>query len=552
MAKDLTYSKEAREKLLLGSEKLAKTVAVTMGPQGKNVILGKFVGAPVLTKDGVSVAREITLQDPIEELACQLIKEAAGRTASIAGDGTTTATVLAHEIFKLGSELIDDGYSPLSFKKGIEWAVSAVLDLLDEHAKPVDGLETLKSIASISANNDYEIGEKIAEAFYKVGLEGTVAAEAAPGDKTSVRFIDGVELKAGFVSNSFLAEKNSSEITLSKAKILIYEEELTSLGSSLALFNKLSDDGTPVLILAKDIKQEALATLIANNKIGRLKCVAVKLPVMGGIGPAGEREWLDCLAALCGATIVGTERGLPLSQATVDDLGHAEKVSVNRLSTKILEGKKNLPQVQAKLKLYEDDSKKLLGDKELLDVRSRISFLKNKAAMITVGYSTELELKEKGDRVDDALCATRAALEEGFLPGGGVALLRASSAVNLDDLDRELWPAAKVLLKACRKPIFQILENGHLDPDPIIEGVLKSKKFNYGYNAATSDYEDLVDSGVIDPKKVTRTALQNAASISLLLINTEAIVSEQSDNPSSWQPPAGWRPPENGTLRHKY
>jgi chaperonin GroEL len=552
MAKDLKYSKEARNSLLLGAEKLAKTVGVTMGPQGKNVILGKFVGAPVITKDGVSVAREVTLEDPVEDLACQLIKEAAGRTAAVAGDGTTTATVLTHEIFKLGNELISSGYSPLLFKSGLNWAVSKVSENLEELASPVSGYNTLRDIATISANNDSVLGEKIAEAFDVVGSEGTVAAEAAPGADTSVRFVDGVELDSGYISQGFVVNPGQTDITLSKPRILIYDGELSSITPCLALFNKASDENIQILIIAKDVRQEALATLVANNKIGRLNCVAVKMPVMGAAGLDAEKEWLDCLAALCGANIAGKDRGLPLSQATFDDLGAADRVSVNRFTTKIIEGNKDKVRISDKLSIYEKDAKKLLGDKQLLDTRKRVAFLKSKAAMITVGYSTELELREKGDRVDDAVCATRAALEEGVLPGGGAALLRAASMVSLDEADEAIRPAAAVLLEACKRPIRQILENGYEDPEPIIQTVLSNDDHEFGYNAATSSFEKLIEGGVVDPKKVTRTALQNAASISLLLINTEAIVSEQAGNPSSWQPPSGWRPPEEGTLRHKY
>jgi len=552
VAKDLTYSKDARKALLDGAEKLAKTVGVTMGPQGKNVILGKYVGAPVLTKDGVTVAREVTLEDPIEELACQLIKEAAGRTAAVAGDGTTTATVLTHEIFKRGNDLINSGYSPLSFKRGLEWATNSVVEELDKMASPVEGLETLRDIATISANNDSDLGDKIAEAFDAVGLEGTVAAEAAPGANTSVRFIDGVELKNGYVTNSFLVESGQTDIVLNNCNILICDEEISSLASCLALLNEASDNSTPILVLARNVKQEALATLVANNKIGRLSSVAVKIPPMGVKSSGTQREWLDCLAALVGTKIFGKDRGVPLSGATIEDLGFAKKVVVNRFLTKILEGRKDEGIVKEKLSLYKREQNTLLGDNDRIDVAKRIAFLKNKAAMITVGYSTELELREKGDRVDDAVFATRAAIEEGVVPGGGTAILRAARAVDLESLEEGLRPAAQVLLDSCCRPIAQISENGFQDSSEIIKEVLSSDDFRFGYNAATGKFEDLIAAGVIDPKKVTRTALQNAASISLLLINTEAIVSEQADNPSSWQPPAGWRPPEEGTLRHKY
>ena len=551
MAKDLTYNKEARASLLSGAEKLAKTVGVTMGPQGKNVILGKFVGAPVITKDGVTVAREVTLEHPVEELACQLVKEAAGRTAAVAGDGTTTATVLTHEILKRGNELIDSNYSPLYFKRGIEWAVAKVVENLDDMATEVAGVETLKDIATISANNDALIGSNIAEAFAAVGTDGTVAAEASPGPETSVRFVDGVEVEAGYVTPSFLTEDGQADVVIENCRVLICDEELTTLVSCLDLLNDLSNKSLPVLILAKAIKQEALATLVANNKVGRLRVVAVNIPPTG-IDSGSRTEWLDCMSASVGTKVFGSALGAPLADAKLEDLGFAKRVIVNKYLTKILEGNKDVARVEEKLGFYEKDLASLIGDSARLDVRKRISYLQNKAAVITVGYLTELELREKGDRVEDSICATRAAIEEGVVPGGGTALLRAASKVSLAGLDKNLVPAAKVLLDSCSRPIAQIVENAFEDPSAIIDRVLKSRNPNLGYNAANGKFEDLIKAGVIDPKKVTRTALQNAASISLLLINTEAIVSEEADNPSSWQPPTGWRPPEEGTLRHKY
>tara|TARA_A200000159_G_C7334465_1_gene344452 strand:- start:1720 stop:3375 length:1656 start_codon:yes stop_codon:yes gene_type:complete len=551
MAKDLIYSVEARKSLLSGSEKLAKTVSATMGPQGKNVIIGKFVGAPVATKDGVSVAREITLEDPVEDLACQLIKEAAGRTASLAGDGTTTATVLAHELFRNGSKLIDSGYSPILFRKGMNWALDKVLGSLNVMAQPIGDRETLESIASISANNDTDLGSKIAEAFYEVGAEGTVAAEASPGAKTSVRYVDGIELKAGAVSAAFLEASSGSDITLSNCAIIVSEDEISSLGGYLPILNKFSEENVPVLILAKDIKKEALATLVANNKIGRLKCVAVKMPVMGKSGHIGESEWTECLAALCGASVVG--KGRVLASQSMDEtvVGYAKKVVVNRFSTKIIEGNRDEGRVSSKLDLYKADLSKLITEAELNEVKRRVAFLKNKAAVITVGYSTELELREKGDRVDDAICATKAALEEGYLPGGGLALYRAAEGIDVSELEDSIVPAAMVLINSCRRPLVQILENGGINSKEVLKKISKSNSMSFGYNSALCEFQDLVKNGVIDPKKVTRTALENAVSIAMILINTEAVVSELPEKPSSWQPPAGWRPPSNTGLNHK-
>ena len=545
MAKDLTYSKSAREKILAGSEKLSKTVAVTMGPQGKNVILGKFVGAPVLTKDGVSVAREIVLEDPVEDLSCQLIKEAAGRTAAIAGDGTTTATVLADEILKNGCALLDNGYSPLSLRNGIEAAKQAIFEKLDEMKSEATTFEDLKNIATISANNDADLGASIAEAFMAVDMDGTVIAKASPGVGNHVKIVDGIELDNGWISPAFALE-GAGEITFEDCRILICNEEMSNLNLYLKLLHALSEENVPVLILAKDVNREVLQTLIANNRLGRIKAVAVKIPVLG----VAQDEWISALSTLVGTVVAGAE--CSVVDMSVNDLGFAGRVIVNQYSTRIVEGRRDEQRVAEKLSIYESDAEKLISEKMLIDSKNRISFLKSKAAVISVGYSTELELREKGDRVEDAICATKAAIEEGYVPGGGTALLRASSLVDVSQFSADILPAATVLLSACRRPVSQIVSNADLQPKAIIDIVLASDDPNYGYNAATNKFEDLVRAGVIDPKKVTRTALENAASISLLLINTGAVVSEQVGNPSSWQPPAGWRPPEEGKLSHKY
>lgn len=550
MAKDLTYSSEGREKLLSGSEKLARTVAVTMGPQGKNVIIGKFVGAPSLTKDGVSVAREITLADPVEDLSCQLIKEAAGRTADLAGDGTTTATVLTHEMFRRGNELINQRYSPLYLKRGMEWALSRVVDNLNQMSTEVNDFNSLRDIATISANNDLELGTKIAEAFHTVGLNGTVVAEASPGIENTIRYVEGIELQAGPSSPAYLGD-GQTELVLDNCYVLVCLDEIANLIPFVGVLNKMSDEGLPLLILAKSVEKEALATLVTNNKLGRIKVASVDLPRMG-VGDEGHREWVDAISVMVGAKVFGNTFGAPLSGLRFEDLGYANKVVVDRSRVKILEGKRDQARYEQKLALYEEDAKKLISENMRFDVKKRIALLCNKAAVITVGYSTELELREKGDRIEDAICATRAAIEEGYVPGGGTALLRASNSVSLADLDPRLHQAAQVVLDSCKAPIRQIVENASEDGEEIISKVLESESFRYGFNAATLEFGDMVDFGVIDPKKVTRTALQNAVSISLLLINTEAIVSEQPNNPSSWQPPAGWRPPETGKLSHKY
>ena len=545
MAKDLTYSKSAREKILAGSEKLSRTVAVTMGPQGKNVILGKFVGAPVLTKDGVSVAREVVLEDPVEDLSCQLIKEAAGRTAAIAGDGTTTATVLADEILKNGCRLLADGYSPLYLRRGVELAKEAVFEKLNVMKSEASSFDDLRNIATISANNDSDLGSSIAQAFAEVDMDGTVIAKASPGIGNSVSIVDGIELESGWISPAFALE-GATEVTFEGCRILICNEEMSNLNLYLKLLHALSEANTPVLILAKDVNREVLQTLVANNKLGRLKAVAVKIPILG----VAQDEWVSALSTLVGTKVAGVD--CSVANMEVSDLGFAGRVIVNQYSTRIVEGRKDEKRVAEKIAIYESDSQKLISDQMLIDSKNRISFLKSKAAVISVGYSTELELREKGDRVEDAICATKAAIEEGYVPGGGTALLRAAEMVDTSLFPDSILPAVRVILDACQRPIRQIVRNADLDPEEIIRKVLSSNDSNFGYNAATGEFEDLVEAGVIDPKKVTRTALENAASISMLLINTGAVVSEQKENPSSWQPPAGWRPPEEGKLSHKY
>tara|TARA_B100000674_G_scaffold481058_1_gene481428 strand:- start:582 stop:2222 length:1641 start_codon:yes stop_codon:yes gene_type:complete len=546
MSKIIINNQEARDKIINGVSLLADCVSATMGPQGRNVIMGKFVGAPVITKDGVSVAREVVLEDPVEDLACQLVKEVAGRTADIAGDGTTTATVLVDEMVKRGAELMATGYSPLMFKNGLNWAVNKVVDALSANSMPIEDFDTLRSIASISSNNDYDMGGAISEAFEIVGFDGTVSADAAPGAGYSVREIDGIELKSGYVSPSFL-EDGKSSISLDRCKVLLTNTSLTHLGECLGTLNDLSNNNIPILIIAKSVKQEALNTLVANNKIGRLKVAAVEVPTFG----RSQDEWLDDLSILLGTRVVGSD-GVRLKDISIKDLGEAKKAIIGKHSTRILESAIDLERRSAKLSQYSKDIEILISENDRRDIENRIAFLNGKAAVITVGYSTELELREKGDRIDDAISATRAAIDEGYVAGGGVALAKIADSIDLSDLDENLRPAASVVLESCFRPMKQILSNGFLDHESIMKNILSSKEFNYGYNSATHEYGDMIDFGVLDPKKVTRVAVQNSSSIALLLLNTDVIIAEKPDDPSSWQPPAGWRPPAENNLNHRY
>jgi chaperonin GroEL len=547
MSKKILFKEDAQNKILSGVKQLTDVVSTTMGPRGKNVILGKFAGAPVITKDGVSVAREVVLKDEHEEVACQLVKEAAGRTADIAGDGTTTATVLTHEIFSNGIELMKEGVSPIDFRNAVNWGCEEICININKIKKSVNGISDLTSIASISANNDYVLGSKIAEAFEYAGLDGTVAAEASPGLHTTVKKMSGIEMNNGFISPAFLTNPGQKDIVFENCSILLVDREMTHFGDCFELFNKLHETNTPVLVVAKDIKQEALATLVANNKLGKLKVVGVKLP-----SKFYEDDWMDNLSIMLGAQVASEANGRPLSSITIDDLGFAKKVLVNKYQTKIIDGDKDSQRIESKVHAYTHDSEAVIGDKHRLELKKKIGFLKSKAAMLSVGYSTELELREKGDRVEDSLSATRAAIEQGIVPGAGMALIRACNMIDMSKVKPEWVSTIEMLKESCRRPARQILLNADLEPEVILSESLKEDSVFWGFNAANNEYCDLYEKGVLDPAKVTMTALSNACSIALLLINTSAMVVEDKNDESGWQPPAGWRPPSNNNLNHKY
>ncbi|MDB2481538.1 chaperonin GroEL [bacterium] len=548
MSKIILYGSEASNRITSGSEKLAKAVGVTMGPKGKCVILGKFVGAPVITKDGVSVAREVVLQDPVEDLVCQLVKEAAGRTADVAGDGTTTATVLSDEILRRGYALLSEGYSNIYFRNGVRWAIDNICKNLDSISRKIETNDDLRNIATISANNDSHLGEKIAEAFSYAGLTGTVGAEANPSGETSVRKVSGVNLKTGYITPEFIVDKSSKDIVLKNCRILLVNREMTHFSDCIKLFEEAHQSNSPVLIVAKDVKQEALATLVANTKLGKLKSVAVKIPSKFYSG-----DWMEDLSIMLNSRIVDESKGVYLSKTGIEDLGFAEKVIVNRYETKIFKAKCNEGAKRERIDAYQRDLESLIGDKTKLDIKDRLSFLTGSAAIISVGYSTELELRETGDRLDDALSATKAAIEQGLVPGGGVALLRACKMLDLMTAPKECLDAINVIIEACKRPAKQIILNAGLDSDKIVGNILQNQEDKYyGFNSLTEEYGNMMEMGVVDPLKVTKTALRNASSIAELLINTEAILAEKPDDPSEWQPPAGWRPPQKGNLNHNY
>jgi len=547
VSKITVYGSDARDRVLVGAKKLAKTVATTMGPYGRNVLMGRAVGAPVITKDGVSVAREVVLDDPIEELGCQMVKEVSGRTADIAGDGTTTATVLAAEILGGGISAIRDGMSPIFFRDGINYTLSLILKELDSLAKPVSSSKDLESIATISANNDYVLGSAISGAFDAVGRHGVVTAEATPGKETHFRVTDGVEIRAGYCTPALL-NPNEDPVILENPYIVICDREMTHVQDFMHILSTVHEQNRSILIIAKSIKQEALQTIVVNRKSGRLNAVAVEYPVLGKYND----QWLDDLSILVGTSVFSEDKGNPLSASTIQSLGTASKVHITRYSTTIINGAKNVNAIKEKELIYTTTLDTGISDTDRKDIRARLSFLQSKAAVVCVGYSTEAELREKGDRVEDAVCATKAAIESGILPGGGTALLRASMAIDMDTVPERFHPAASVLKAACEKPFRQILENGYLSPDEILEKISDAENPWVGYNLVTGEVGNLLNLGVVDPKKVTETALKNAVSAALLLINTEAVMAENPEKPSGWQPPAGWRPPSDTNLNHKY
>ena len=547
MSKITLYGEEARNRVLDGANKLARTVATTMGPYGRNVLMGRAVGAPVITKDGVSVAREVVLDDPIEELGSQMVKEVSGRTADVAGDGTTTATVLAAEILGGGVSVIKDGVNPIYFRDGINYTLSLVLEQLSSLSRPVSSTRDIQSIATISANNDSSLGDAISGAFEAVGQNGVVTAEATPGKNTHFRVTDGIEIRAGYCTPALL---NSGEdpVTLENPYVLICDREMTHMQDFMQVLSRVHEQNKSLLIIARGIKQEALQTLVVNRRSGRLNAVAVEYPNFGKYND----QWLDDLAVLVGTSVFSEDKGNPLSGATVESLGFAKKINITRYNTTIISGAKNEAAIKEKELIYNATLDTAISDTDRKDVRARLAFLQSKAAVVCVGYSTEAELREKGDRVEDAVCATKAAIESGILPGGGTALLRASLSIDISSIPEKFRPAAKVLISACQKPFRQILENGYISPEDILAKIGNHNDPWVGYNLVTGEVGNLLDLGVVDPKKVTETALKNAVSAALLLINTEAVMAENPEKPSGWQPPAGWRPPSDTNLNHKY
>ncbi|MGC9120169.1 MAG: chaperonin GroEL [Sulfurihydrogenibium sp.] len=522
-AKRMVYGDEARAKLKAGVDKLANAVKVTLGPRGREVILEKKWGSPVVTKDGVSVAKEIELADPYENMAAQLVKEVASKTADVAGDGTTTATVLTQAIFEEGLKAVAAGANPVYVKRGIDEAVKIVIEELKKLSKPVSGRKEIEQVATISANNDPEIGKIIADAMEKVGKDGVITVEESKSAETVLEITEGMQFDRGYLSPYFITNPEKMEAVLENPYILIYEKKINNIRELLPVLEKVVQTNKPLLIIAEDVEGEALATLVVNHIKGILKVCAVKAPGFG----ERRKAMLQDIAILTGGTAITEDLGIKLESVDLDMLGKADKVVVDKDNTTIIGGKGNPEEIKARIEQIKKQIETTTSDYDREKLQERLAKLAGGVAIIKVGAATEAELKEKKDRVDDAVHATKAAVEEGIVPGGGVALYRASRALcNINEENPDKAWGIKIVRNACKVPLKQIAYNAGFEGSVVIEKLKDSDNPNYGFNAATGEYVDMVEAGIIDPTKVVRTALQNAASIAGTMLTAECLVAE--------------------------
>ncbi|HUF27529.1 MAG TPA: chaperonin GroEL [Gemmatimonadaceae bacterium] len=535
-SKELHFNVEARSALKRGVDQLAEAVKVTLGPKGRNVVLDKKFGAPTVTKDGVTVAKEIELADPMENMGAQMVKEVATRTSDIAGDGTTTATVLAQAIFREGLKNVTAGANPMAIQRGIGKAVQAVVDELKRISVPTKGKTEIAQVGSISANNDKEIGELIAEAMEKVGKDGVITVEEAKGLETYLETVDGMQFDRGYLSPYFVTDPEKMETALEDAFILIHDKKVSTMKDLLPILEKVAQMGKPLLIIAEDVEGEALATLVVNKLRGTLRVCAVKAPGFGD----RRKAMLQDIALLTGGQVISEEVGFKLENAVITDLGRAKRIVVDKDNTTLIDGDGTEEMIQGRVKEIKAAIDKATSDYDKEKLQERLAKLAGGVAVINVGAATEAEMKEKKARVEDALHATRAAVEEGIVPGGGVAFIRAQRALKklkLDEADEQI--GVEIVKRAVEEPIRMIAQNAGAEGSIVVEKVRSAKDDNFGYNALTDTYEDLVQAGVIDPTKVTRTALQNAASIAGLLLTTEALVVERKEDKAAQASPGG-------------
>ncbi|HXY20794.1 MAG TPA: chaperonin GroEL [Gemmatimonadales bacterium] len=535
-AKELIFSVDARAKLKRGVDQLAEAVKATLGPKGRNVVLDKKFGNPTVTEDGVTVAKEVELPDPIENMGAQMVKEVATKTSDIAGDGTTTATVLAQAIFREGLKNVTSGLNPMALKRGIDKAVEVVFEELKKMSVPTAGKKEIAQVGAISANNDATIGDIIAEAMEKVGKDGVITVEEAKGLETTLETVDGMQFDRGYLSPYFVTDAEKMEAVIEDGVVLIHDKKISSMKDLLPVLEKVAQMGKPLLIIAEDIEGEALATLVVNKLRGTLKVCGVKAPGFGD----RRKEMLRDISILTGGKVVSEELGFKLENTVLGDLGKAKRIVIDKDNTTIVDGAGKRSDIEGRINEIRAAIDKSTSDYDKEKLQERLAKLAGGVAVINVGAATETEMKEKKARVEDALHATRAAVEEGIVPGGGVALLRAQAAVGRMKLTEDEKVGADIVRRSLEEPIRMIAQNAGAEGSIVVEKVRESKEKNFGYNAQTDEYEDLVAAGVIDPTKVTRTALQNAASIAGLLLTTEAVVVEKKEEkPAPAMPPGG-------------
>ncbi len=521
-AKQLMFDEEARNSILKGVTILTDAVKATLGPKGRNVVIDKKFGAPTITKDGVTVAKEIELKDPFENMGAQLVREVASKTSDAAGDGTTTATVLAYSIYKEGMKNVAAGANPMDLKRGIDKAVEAAVEELKKMSKSVQDKKEIAQVGTISANNDPSIGELIADAMDKVGKDGVITVEEAKGLETTLDVVEGMQFDRGYISPYFITDPERMECTLDDAFILLHDKKISSMRDLIPLLEQIAKMGKPLLIIAEDVEGEALATLVVNKLRGTLQVCAVKAPGFG----ERRKAMLEDIAILTGGTVISEDVGMKLENVRIEDLGRAKKVTIDKENTTIVEGAGDPAKIQGRIKQIKTQIEETTSDYDREKLQERLAKLAGGVAVINVGAATEAEMKEKKARVEDALHATRAAVEEGIVPGGGVALLRCIPALEKLKLEGDQQIGVEIVKKALEEPIKQIVSNAGIEGAIVVEKIKASDNINYGFDAQKEEYVDMMEAGIIDPTKVERTALQNAASVASLLITTEVMITE--------------------------
>jgi len=530
-AKEIKYGAKAREKMMNGVDILADAVKVTLGPKGRNVLIDKSWGSPKITKDGVTVAKEIELEDKFENMGAQMVKEVASKTSDVAGDGTTTATILAQAIYREGVKLLAAGGNPMSIKRGIDKAVALVVEELKKLSKPTKDKKDISQVGTISANNDSAIGEIIAEAMEKVGKEGVITVEEAKSMETTLDIVEGMQFDRGYLSPYFVTEPQKMEVHLDDAYLLLNDKKINNMKDMVPILEQIAKTGRPLLLIAEDVDGEALATLVVNKLRGTLKCAAVKAPGFGD----RRKAMLEDIATLTGGQVLSEELGVKLENVTLKDLGTAKKISIDKDNTTIVEGGGSRSAVEGRVKQIRIQIEDTTSDYDKEKLQERMAKLIGGVAVINVGAATEIEMKEKKDRVEDALNATRSAVEEGIVPGGGVAYMRARKVLEKAQFPGEEQLGVNLIKRALEEPMRQIANNAGFEGSVVVQHVMEGKG-NFGFNAETGTYEDLMNAGILDPTKVTRFALQNAASVAGLLMTTEAMVAEKPKKERSSAP----------------